>query len=85
VIPEEAMGLFDFLKDKGETLFEGDEKEKTVLLLGNVRGILRVDDRLTAEAPEARPERQGSGPVRRACFSLRPLPPLLLRSTRSSP
>jgi nucleoid-associated protein YgaU len=109
------MGLFDFLKDKGEKLFEGDEqqelekarkadpeittlermkaralrnlvlgkglkienfqlvfddgvvtveghaasqeeREKTVLLLGNVRGILRVDDRLTAEAPAAAPE-----------------------------
>ena len=102
------MGLFDFLKDKGEKLIEGDEqealrearkadpeittvermkaralrnlvlgkgmkietfelvfddgvvtveghassqeeREKTVLLLGNVRGILRVDDRLTAD------------------------------------
>jgi len=109
------MGLFDFLKDKGEKLIEGDEqealakakkedpeittlermkaralrnlvlgkgmkiegfelvfddgvvtvegkavsqeeREKTVLLLGNVRGILRVDDRLAVDAPEPDPE-----------------------------
>ena len=105
------MGFFDFLKDKGEKLIDGDESkaleeakkadpkittiermkaralrnlvlgkgmkiedldvvfddgvvtvagkaasreesEKTVLLLGNVQGILRVDDRLEVDEPE---------------------------------